>query len=133
MVTSIVDPNYAKEVISLFSQNPGSPSPKTDDESVSYKIEKTSADVCWLRLGPGLFSGSYHMLIVLTKIRPYVRHNCDMEPILVYEPTDCTDFDTFTIQGTGSTASESDGGKCLDKMIITVSHTLLEIIITAIN
>ena len=42
-----------------FPQNPGSPSPKTNDESVSYTIEKTSADVCWLRLGPGFFSGSY--------------------------------------------------------------------------
>ena len=43
---------------------------------------------------------------------------------LTNEPTNCADFDTFTIQGTGATASESDGGVCLDDLTITVIHIL---------
>ena len=45
-----------------------------------------------------------------------------LEMILRYEPTHFTDFDTFTIQGTGSTASESEGGRCLDELTIEVSQ-----------
>ena len=48
-----------------------------------------------------------------------------------YEPHDCIDFDTFSIQGTGETAKEEDGGVCLDDLTVTVSRILPSILPTS--